>query len=127
MSNDETPDSPGTTPDNKYDPDHISRIIMLVYGKLESGGPFWCYCAVKPSMFDRFKTDEAAGNLDLYNFDPYGEVIVSGEGEKPPIEVTEKVAEMYNADAGSFFQPIDPKKEIEDKIAALKSQEDAEQ
>lgn len=109
--------------DDRYNPDHISRIIMLVYGKLENGNPFWCYCAVKPSMFDTFKADEAAGKLNLYEFDPYGEVIVSGEGEKPPQEVTQKVAEMYNADPASFFQPIDPKKEIADKIESLKSQE----
>lgn len=109
--------------DDRYNPDHISRIIMLVYGKLENGNPFWCYCAVKPSMFDAFKADEAAGNLNLYEFDPYGEVIVSGEGDKPPQEVTQKVAEMYNADASSFFQPIDPKKEIADKIESLKTQE----
>lgn len=106
-----------------YEPDNISRIIMLIYGKLESGGPFWCYCAVKPSMFDQFKADEAAGKIDLYNFDPYGEVVVSGEGEKPPAEVTQKVAEMYNTDASTFFQPIDPQKEIAEKIEQLKAQE----
>lgn len=117
--------SENTTPsqDEKYNPDNISRIIMLVYGKLETGNPFWCYCAVKPSMFDQFKADETSGKLDLYNFDAYGEVIVSGEGEKPPVEVTQKVAEMYNADPTQFFAPIDPKKEIEQKIAALKEQE----
>lgn len=118
---------PAAGADEKYDPDNISRIIMLVYGKLETGGPFWCYCAVKPSMFDNFKADEAAGKLDLYNFDPYGEVIVSGEGEKPPVEVTQKVAEMYNADPSKFFAPIDPKKEIEEKIAALREQEAGDQ
>src|SRR5688572_2464679 len=114
MSNDMNSDSrdPSSGVADKYHPDNISRIIMLVYGKLENGNSFWCYCAVKPSQFDKFKADEAAGSLDLYNFDPYGEVIVSGEGEKPPIEVTEKVAEMYNADASTFFMPIDPKKEI---------------
>lgn len=107
--------------EDPYDPDNISRIIMLVYGKLENGNNFWCYCAVKPSKFDLFKADEAAGKLDLYNFDPYGEVVVSGEGDKPPAEVTQKVADMYNTDASKFFQPIDPKKEIEEKIAELKA------
>ncbi|MFZ4542300.1 MAG: hypothetical protein ACOYNL_11015 [Rickettsiales bacterium] len=111
------------TPNNKFDPDNISRIIMLIYGSLETGVPFWCYVAVKPSMYDNFRTAEAGGTLDLYNFDPYGEVVVSGEGERPPAEVTQKVAEMYNSDASKFFMPIDPKKEIEAKIAALKAQE----
>jgi hypothetical protein len=110
-----------------YEPDNISRIIMLVYGKLESGGPFWCYCAVKPSMYDQFKADETAGKIDLYNFDPYGEVVVSGEGERPPADVTQKVAEMYNADASTFFQPIDPQKEIAQKIEQLKASEEASQ
>jgi hypothetical protein len=111
--------------DEKYNPDNIARIIMLVYGKLQNGNPFWCYCAVKPGMFDQFKADEAAGKLDLYNFEPYGEVVVSGEGETPPNEVTAKVAEMYNTDASKFFQPIDPQKEIAEKIEELKSQEAA--
>lgn len=106
-----------------YEPDQISRIIMLIYGKLENGNPFWCYCAVKPSRYEQFKADEAAGKIDLYHFDPYGEVVVSGEGETPPQEVTEKVAEMYNADASTFFQPIDPQQEIAEKIEQLKAQD----
>lgn len=109
---------------DKYDPDNISRIIMLIYGTLESGGPFWCYVAVKPSMYDQFKEAESSGSLDLYKFDDYGEVVVSGEGDRPPEEVTSKVAEMYNADASTFFQPIDPKAEIANKISELKAQEE---
>lgn len=108
---------------NKYDPDNISRIIMLVYGRMEHGGPFWCYVAVKPSMYDGFKRAEQDGTLDLYNFEPYGEIIVSAEGETPPDEVTIKVAEMYNTDPTKFFQPIDPKKVISDKIEELKRQD----
>ncbi len=114
-----------TAEGDKYNPDNISRIIMLVYGTLDTGGPFWCYVAVKPSMYDAFKEAESSGKLDLYNFDAYGEVVVSGEGEKPPVEVTEKVAEIYNTDASSFFQPIDPKQEIEEKIAKLKAQDES--
>lgn len=108
----------------KYNPDAISRIIMLVYGKMESGGPFWCYVAVKPSMYDAFKTAETAGTLDLYKFEPYGEIIVSGEGKTPPEEVTKKVAEMYNTDPARFFEPMDPKKVIEEKIEQLKAMDD---
>ncbi len=109
-----------TQTDDKYDPDSISRIIMLVYGTMEHGGPFWCYVAVKPSMYDPFKQAESSGTLDLYNFDVYGEIIVSAEGETPPDEVTMKVAEMYNTDPSKFFQPVDPKKVIAEKIAELK-------
>ncbi len=112
--------------EDKYDPDSISRIIMLVYGTMEHGGPFWCYVAVKPSMYDRFKDAEAKGTLDLYNFDEYGEIIVSAEGETPPDEVTVKVAEMYNTDPAKFFQPVDPKQAIAEKIAELKRRDEAE-
>ena len=109
---------------DKYDPDNISRIIMLVYGVMDHGGPFWCYVAVKPSMYDAFKDAEANGKIDLYDFDTYGEIIVSAEGETPPEEVTLKVAEMYNTDPSSFFQPMDPKKVIADKIEELKASDE---
>ena len=103
--------------------DALSRVIMLLYGKMDHGGPFWCYVAVKPSKFEDFKAAETAGALDLYNFEPFGEVIVSAEGQTPPEDVTLKVAEMYGADASTFFQPIDPMAEIDRKIAEMKAKE----
>ncbi len=112
------------TTDDKYNPDNLSRIIMLVYGKMEHGGPFWCYVAVKPSKYDEFKEAESSGTLDLYNFDEYGEIIVSAEGETPPDEVTIKVAEMYNTDPSQFFKPIDPKAVIAEKIDEIKRQDE---
>lgn len=118
----DTPNTP-PNPDNPYDPDTLSRVIMLLYGKMDHGGPFWCYVAVKPSKFDAFKAAETSGQIDLYNFDEYGEVIVSAEGQTPPDEVTMKVAEMYGADASTFFQPIDPMAEIGKKIEELKNKE----
>lgn len=111
------------TDNDKYAPDNVSRVIMLLYGKMDHGGPFWCYVAVKPSQFEAFKAAEAAGNIDLYNFEPYGEVIVSAEGQTPPEDVTLKVAEMYGADASTFFQPIDPIAEIDKKIEQIKAQD----
>lgn len=111
------------TPEDKYNPDNLSRVIMLLYGKMDHGGPFWCYVAVKPSQFEAFKAAEAAGNIDLYNFEPFGEVIVSAEGQTPPEEVTLKVAEMYGADASTFFQPIDPLVEIGKKIEEIKARD----
>jgi hypothetical protein len=119
--NDLTP--PNTPAGDKYNPDNLSRVIMLLYGKMDHGGPFWCYVAVKPSQFDSFKAAETAGTIDLYNFEPFGEVIVSAEGSTPPEEVTLKVAEMYGADASTFFQPIDPIAEIGKKIDELKAQD----
>lgn len=118
------PKSPSSTPaGDKYDADKLSRVIMLLYGKMDHGGPFWCYVAIKPSQFDAFKAAEAKGAIDLYNFDGFGEVIVSAEGQTPPEEVTLKVAEMYGADASTFFQPIDPMAEIGKKIDELKKQD----
>jgi hypothetical protein len=96
------------TETDKYAPDNVSRVIMLLYGKMDHGGPFWCYVAVKPSQFEAFKAAEAAGKIDLYNFEPYGEVIVSAEGQTPPEDVTLKVAEMYGADAISSFFTVWP-------------------
>jgi hypothetical protein len=106
-----------------YDPDTVSRVIMLLYGKLDNGGPFWCYVALKPSKFEAFKQAEAAGNIDLYNFEAFGEVIVSAEGKTPPEEVTLKVAEMYGTDPTTFFQPMDPLAEINKKIADMKAKD----
>ncbi len=118
------PINPPATPVNAEEADQLSRVIMLLYGKMDHGGPFWCYVAVKPSQFDAFKAAEAAGQIDLYNFDTYGEVIVSAEGQTPPEDVTLKVAEMYGADPATFFQPIDPIAEINKKLAEIKSQDD---
>lgn len=113
--NDITPNAtPGST---TIDADQLSRVIMLIYGKMDHGGPFWCYVAVKPSQFEAFKQAEKEGKIDLYNFENFGEVIVSAEGKTPPEEVTLKVAEMYGADPSTFFQPIDPMQVISDKIA----------
>lgn len=111
-----TDNQPPAIPNVSVNPDDVSRIIMLIYGKLEDGGPFWCYVAVKPSKFDDFKAAEAAGTLDLYEFTPFGEVIVSAAGATPPPEVTRQVAEMYGADPSTFFQPVDPLNAIEDKL-----------
>lgn len=117
--------SPPSTPpvENKYDADALSRVIMLLYGQMDHGGPFWCYVAIKPSQFESFKAAEKAGTIDLYNFTEFGEVIVSAEGKVPPDDVTLKVAEMYGADPSTFFQPIDPIAEIGKRIEELKAQD----
>lgn len=112
------------TTNDKYAPDNLSRVIMLLYGKMDHGGPFWCYVAVKPSQFDTFKAAEKAGTLDLYNFEPFGEIIVSAEGQTPPDDVTAKVAEMYGTDPATFFQPIDPIAEINKKIDEIKARDE---
>lgn len=120
----QTPNT-NTSDENPYDPDKLSRVIMLLYGRMDHGGPFWCYVAVKPSKFEAFKAAEKAGTVDLYNFDDFGEVIVSAEGQTPPDEVTLKVAEIYGADASTFFQPIDPIAQINDKIEQYKKENES--
>lgn len=75
-----------------------TRTIVLVYGLLTSGEPFWVFVAVKPSMYKDFLAAQRDGSLNLHAFAPYGEIIVSGDGKSPPDEVTIKVAEMYQTD-----------------------------
>lgn len=75
-----------------------TRTIVLVYGLLENGSPFWVFVAIKPSQYQAFVNAQKDGSLNLYQFAPYGEIIVSGEGKSPPDEVTIKVAEMYQTD-----------------------------
>lgn len=91
--------------------DDLTRIIVLVYGMLDNGNPFWVYVAVKPSKYDSFLEVQKSGELDLYKFDGFGEIIVSGESKLPPDEVTLKVAEMYQTDPATLFKQEDPKTE----------------
>jgi hypothetical protein len=113
-----------TTPQPSFAPDDVARILVLVYGFLADEKPFWAYVAVKPSMYPEFQRQQAAGALDLYKFEPFGEVIVSGSGEAPPDDVTLRVAELYDTDPRNFFTTVDPEQEIAEKIAALKNTQD---
>lgn len=98
------------------DPDALARIIVLVYGMLEGGKPFWVYAAVKPSAYDGFNDAKKHGKLNLHDFDAYGELIIAGEGQTPPIEVTLKVAEVYQTDVSKFFDGSDPKAALSEKL-----------
>lgn len=120
------PTPPVGTEEDPYNPDKLSRVIMLLYGRMDHGGPFWCYVAVKPSQFEAFKAAEKAGQIDLYKFEQFGEVIVSAEGQTPPDEVTVKVAEIYGADPSTFFQPIDPIAQINEKIEQYRKENEAD-
>ena len=83
-----------------------TRTIVLVYGLLASGNPFWVFVAVKPSKYIAFIEAQKAGTLNLYEFSPFGEIIVSGEGKNPPDEVTIKVAEMYQTDTQKLKEKL---------------------
>lgn len=84
--------------------DDSKRIIVLMYGILDNGQPFWLFSAVRPGKYQRFIAAQKEGELNLYQFDEYGEIIVSGEGRSPPDEVTLKVAEMYQTDPATLLQ-----------------------
>lgn len=71
------------------------RIIVILYGLLDSGGPFWVFAAVMPTRYKAFIEAQKGGALSLYEFDPYGEIIISGEGKDPPEDVILQVATMY--------------------------------
>ena len=88
-------------------PTDLTRIIVLVYGLLDSGKPFWVFVAVKPEAYPAFIAAQKDGSLDLYNFSGFGEIIVSGEGKSPPDEVTLKVAEMYQTDPAKFKEKLE--------------------
>lgn len=99
----------------KPDADLLSRIIVLIYGILENGNSCWMYAAVKPSKYEGFLADHKAGKVNVHQFTPYGEIIVSGEGKSPPDEVTLKVAEMYQTDLSKVKEPDEVKEEIKKK------------
>ena len=107
--------------DSKSPPsqDDIARIIVLLGGVLASTEPFWAYVAVKPSVFAKFQHDHKTGVLDYYNFAPYGEMVVSGEGHSPPDEVTAKVAALYKTNPQDFFTCDDPQAAIAEKLNRL--------
>ncbi len=98
--------------DPKINADLLTRIIVLIYGLLESGGPCWIYAAVKPSKYQAFLKAQKDGHLNVYDFKPYGEIIVSGDGKSPPDDVTLKVAEMYQTSSDELLKPVDIDKEI---------------
>lgn len=76
----------------------LTRTIVLVYGLLEDGNPCWVFVAVRPSAYQDFINAQKNGSLNLYQFSPFGEIIVSGVGKSPPDDITIKVAEMYQTD-----------------------------
>jgi hypothetical protein len=92
--------------DPKPKSDDLTRIIVLIYGMLESGNPFWLFAAVKPSRYQPMLAAQKQATLDLYHFELYGEIIVSGEGKSPPDEVTLKVAEMYQTSPEVLMQAM---------------------
>lgn len=103
-----------TTPEAELK-DAITRTIVLIYGLLADGGPCWIYAGVKPSKYQAFLAAQKDGTLNLYDFKPYGEIIVSGAGKSPPDEVTLKLAEMYQTAPNLLLQPQEATGELPNK------------
>lgn len=99
-------------------PDNVSRIVMLTHGLMETSGRYWCYVAVKPSRFEEFQA-AVAGKYNIQNFDKdgYGEVVVSGEGAEPPQEVTDQVGKLFGVDPKTFFTDKNPQATLAKKLA----------
>lgn len=76
----------------------LTRTIVLIYGVLANSSPFWVFAAVKPSKYQAFQAAQKENTIDLYDFSPFGEIIISGEGRTPPDDIILKVAEMYQTD-----------------------------
>ena len=81
----------------------LKRTIVLIYGVLDNGSPFWVFSAVKPSKYPSFQEAYKNGMLDIHKFDAFGEILVCGEGKGPPDAVTLKVAEMYQPDSATLM------------------------
>jgi transcriptional regulator with XRE-family HTH domain len=88
--------------------DDTKRTIVLLYGVFTNANPFWCFVAVKPSQFKLFLGVQKSGALDLHNFTPYGEVIVSGDGKEVPQDVIQKLADMYDTTPQIFTDLVPP-------------------
>ncbi len=104
--------------------DSLARVIMLVYGRMKDNkGSYWCYVAVKPSEYDKFRALHKEGKVNLYEFEQngFGEVIVSGTGVTPPQEVTRQVAKVYGIQIRDLFGDVDPHAVISAKIAQMKA------
>lgn len=92
-----------TQPDPLED---LKRTIVLLYGIMESGAPFWVFAAIRPAKYQNFLSAQKEGKVDLEKFAEFGELIISGEGKSPPDEVILKVAEMYQSDPSQFTKKI---------------------
>lgn len=104
--------------DTPITPDDVARLVMLTFGTMVDTKPFWCFVAVKPSRQDELNKRIASKTFDINNFekDGFGEIVVSGEGVIPPNDVIKKVSELFNVPIRDFFQPFDQDKVISKEI-----------
>src|SRR5690606_35461396 len=104
-------------------PDDVARVIMLVCGTMEDGkSPYWCYVSIKPSRMEEFREKMASKSYNMQQFEGsgYGEIIVSGEGNLPPGDVTLQVAQLFETSVRDLFTTTYPEKIIFDKLQQVK-------
>lgn len=113
---------PSPTQGSQTVEDALARIVMLVYGKMDNGGPYWSYVAVRPTRYDQFTLLWRQGGLNMQYFERegFGEVIVSGDGVVPPPDVTKKVAAMFNTKIRDVFGDLDARSVISQAIEKMK-------
>jgi hypothetical protein len=112
------------TKDLNITPDHVARMVMLTFGKMADSKPFWCFVAVKPSRQDELNKHISNKAFDINNFekDGYGEIVVSGEGVIPPNDIIKKVAAMFNVAIRDFFKDVDQDAVITKEIERVKKE-----
>ena len=59
----------------------------------------WCYVLVDKEKIDEFKAKNATGNIEVGKAATYGDVLQSGSGRNPPVDVEEKLKLRFNNDA----------------------------
>lgn len=72
--------------------DEKARIIVLVRGELEEGGPYYAYLALMPSKADAYEKAMASGKV--VSLSEFGKVIEWGKGENPPEDVVQRMEEL---------------------------------
>jgi hypothetical protein len=86
--------------------DDFKRVIVLFYGMLENGNPFWLFAAVKPNRYQPMLAAQKDGTFNIYQFESYGEILISGEGKAPPDEITLKIAELYQTSPEELLKSV---------------------
>lgn len=86
--------------------DDNKRTIALLYGVMNTGAPFWLFAAVRINKYQQFQEAYKNGTLDIHQFEPYGEIIVIGDGKNPPDDIILKVAELYQTDPATLMQDL---------------------
>jgi transcriptional regulator with XRE-family HTH domain len=84
----------------------LNRVFALCYGDLGLGKEIWLFVAIRPTQFDNFMFANATKTIDLNAFDPFGEILLMGEGKIPDKEVTLKLPNIFQIPANKILNII---------------------